>query len=72
MSAMEFDPLRDEAIEYAARLMQAGVSVELHVFPGTFHSSSVIPTAGVSRRIHRETVDALRRGLGLTAQAPPS
>jgi acetyl esterase/lipase len=36
----EFDPLRDEGIEYAQRLMQAGVATELHHYPGTFHGSS--------------------------------
>ncbi|HEX4225434.1 MAG TPA: alpha/beta hydrolase, partial [Pseudonocardiaceae bacterium] len=35
--ACEFDPFRDEDIEYAQRLMQAGVSTELRVYPGTFH-----------------------------------
>jgi acetyl esterase/lipase len=73
VSAMEFDPLRDEAIDYAARLLQAGVSVELHVYPGTFHGSSAIPGATVSRRVHAETMDAVRRGLGLNApQSQPA
>jgi acetyl esterase len=36
----EFDPLRDEGIEYAQRLLQAGVSAELHSYPGTFHGAS--------------------------------
>lgn len=31
------DTFRDEAIDYAARLSQAGVSVELHLWPGAFH-----------------------------------
>ena len=60
---MEFDPLRDEGIMYALRLMEAGVSVELHSFPGTFHGSSVMPTAAVSRRGNAELLTALRRGL---------
>ena len=37
ITTMEFDPLRDEGILYAMRLMEAGVTVELHSFPGTFH-----------------------------------
>jgi acetyl esterase/lipase len=47
------------------RLMEAGVSVELHSFPGTFHGSALVPTAAVSRRAGAELLVALRRGLGL-------
>lgn len=65
ITTMEFDPLRDEGITYALRMLEAGVSVELHSFPGTFHGSAMIPTAEVSRRGHAEVVDALRRGLGV-------
>ncbi|TSD49890.1 alpha/beta hydrolase [Rhodococcus sp. KBS0724] len=60
---MELDPLRDEGIEYAVRLLQAGVSVELHSFPGTFHGSSLVATAEVSKRGAAEALTALQRGL---------
>ena len=63
VSTMEFDPLRDEGIEYALRLLGAGVSVELHQYPGTFHGSSLVAGAGVSRRAQAEWLDALARGL---------
>lgn len=65
VSAMQYDPLRDEAIVYALNLLQAGVAVELHTYPGTFHGSSLVKDAGVSRRIDQEMFDALRRGLKL-------
>ena len=65
VTAMEFDPLRDEDVIYALRMLQAGVSVELHTFPGTFHGSAMMPTAAVSRRAAAELLVALRRGLGL-------
>ena len=65
ISAMEFDPLRDEAIDYASRLLQAGVPVELHVFPGTFHGFTIITDTAISRRSEHEARVALRRGLRL-------
>jgi acetyl esterase/lipase len=63
VSTMEFDPLRDEGILYALRMLQAGVPVELHSYPGTFHGSGMVPGAKVSERGAREVQDALRRAL---------
>jgi acetyl esterase len=65
ISTAENDPLRDEGITYAQRLLQAGVSVELHQFPGTFHGSMVVTAAAVSRRAHRESTLVLRQALGV-------
>ena len=56
------DPLRDEANDYAHRLTQAGVEVELHQWPGTFHGSQALPTE-VSRRQICELARALRLAL---------
>jgi acetyl esterase/lipase len=63
VSVCEFDPLRDEGLQYAQRLIQAGVATELHHFPGTFHAAIGIPDAQVSRQMRAEQVDALGRGL---------
>jgi len=63
VTAMQFDPLRDEGILYALRLLEAGVQVELHSFPGTFHGSALFTKAEVSRRAEAELLHALRRGL---------
>jgi acetyl esterase/lipase len=63
ITTAEFDPNRDEAIGYAQRLLQAGVSVELHQWPGTFHGSQAILSAEVSRRQIAELGAVLRRAL---------
>ena len=65
VSTAENDPLRDEGIAYAQRLLQAGVSVELHQFPGTFHGSALVTTAAVSERAQRESALVLRQALGV-------
>lgn len=63
VSVMEFDPLRDEGIAYAQALSRAGVPTELHLFPGTFHGSSKIAGAEVTRREAEEEIAVLRRAL---------
>jgi acetyl esterase len=63
VATMEYDPLRDEGLRYAMRLLEHGVSVELHQYPGTFHGSAMIASAQVSRRASEELMGALRRGL---------
>jgi acetyl esterase/lipase len=58
------DMLRDENVEYASRLMQSNVPVELHVYPGAFHGFDLLaPDATVSRRATDEWHGALRRAL---------
>jgi len=63
VSTMEFDPLRDEGLIYAMRLLEAGVSVEVHSFAGTFHGSALVTGARVSQRSAREAMEALGRAL---------
>ncbi|RLV04466.1 esterase [Streptomyces griseocarneus] len=63
IATAEFCPNRDEDIEYALRLLRAGVSVELHQWPGTFHGSQAILSAEVSQRQLAEIGAALRRGV---------
>lgn len=59
----ELDPLRDEGVGYAMRLLAAGVSVELHSFPGTVHGSQLVRDAAVVKRMDAELVGVLRRAL---------
>lgn len=64
ISCSELDPLRDEAIDYALRLMWAGVSTELHVIPGTCHGfDSLVPQWETSRQLFALQGAALTRAL---------
>ncbi|GAB2995834.1 alpha/beta hydrolase [Mycobacterium bourgelatii] len=52
ITCAEIDPFRDEAIEYATRLLRAGVATELHVFPRVCHGfDSLLPEWSVSQRL---------------------
>jgi acetyl esterase/lipase len=65
VTACQFDPLRDEDVIYAQRLMQAGVLVELRHYSGTFHGSAMISDAAVTKRMRADQFGDLRRGLKL-------
>lgn len=54
----------DEDVDYANALRQAGVLVELHVYPGAFHGSQgTIPGAALSRRWREDEFAAIGRAL---------
>lgn len=63
VATAEFCPNRDEGLYFAMRLMEAGVPVEVHQWPGTFHGSQAILSAEVSRRQIAELAAVLRRAL---------
>jgi acetyl esterase/lipase len=53
------DPLRDEGIEYALRLLAEGVPVELYCAPGQHHGMSEDPrTQAQSSRLYQEAIRA--------------
>ena len=58
------DLFLEEDIDYATRLMQAGVPTELHVYPGAFHGFDLASEAKVAQAMNRDRLDALRRALG--------
>lgn len=56
------DLFRDEAIEYAQRLLQSGVNVELHVYPGGVHVfDKALPEADISIKAKTEYIEALKK-----------
>lgn len=59
----EHDPLRDEALVYAMRLMTAGVPVELHNYPGTVHGFDILTSSAISTRAVNEAVEAFKRAM---------
>ena len=60
----ELDLFRDEDIAFVARLLQAGVPTEFHVYPGAYHASEVFaPEAALSQRIWAARLSALTRAL---------
>src|SRR5690606_25930552 len=70
ISCSELDPLRDEALDYAARLLRCGVPTELHLFPGTCHGfDSLLPEWELSRQLFALQAAAVRRAF-TTAEYP--
>lgn len=59
----------EENMEYARRLIRAGVTTELHVYPGAYHGFDMVPDATVSQAARRASADALKRAL---RTAPPA
>ena len=53
-----------ENMDYARRLMLAGVPTELHVYPGAPHGFYLIETAQVTGAFVRDSMSALKRAVG--------
>ncbi len=63
----ELDPLRDEGLEYALRLLAAGVPTEIHCWPQVCHGFGLFADLEVTQRAVAALIDVLGRGLGVAA-----
>lgn len=61
ISVGSLDLFFDENLDYAQRLVRAGVPTELHVYPGAFHGSDVATGAALTIDAQRSAREALRR-----------
>jgi len=61
LTAYEFDPLRDEDLEYGNRLIQAGVPTEMHLYPSVFHGCTNVLGLAITERIVDDMMGALIR-----------
>lgn len=56
----------EEDVEFARRLVHAGVPTELHVYPGACHAFNLLaPASRLAQAYQRDFLAALRRGLGV-------
>ena len=60
IAAAEYDPLRDEALAYAGRLLEAGVSVDLRLYAHAYHSFDGFQAARLSQAARHDQMAALR------------
>jgi len=68
IAAAGLDLFVDEDLDYARRLIAAGVPTELHVYPGAMHGFDLFaPHAAVSQRFLAERTAALQRFLAPTS-----
>jgi acetyl esterase/lipase len=58
------DCLRDESIDFAARLCRAGVPTELHLYAGAVHGFDMFVDTAVARTAARDSADWLARQFG--------
>lgn len=64
MFTVTLDLFRDENMDYAKRLMKAGVSCDLLIYPGACHAFQQIEESDLAKRYRIDFTAALKRGLG--------
>jgi len=64
----DIDLFARENLDFAQRLMKAGIPVELHLYPGAYHGFVLIVAARVSLAFERDCRAALGRAFALTSE----
>ena len=67
ISVGSLDLFLEESIDYAARLLRAGVNVELHIYPGAYHGYEMAAESEIAIQSEKERRDALRRAFTASA-----
>jgi acetyl esterase len=63
VTAYQVDPTRDEGLDYAHLLIQAGIPTELHHYSEAFHVAHAVPGTAIGARMIADRMDAIRRML---------
>ena len=53
----------EESMDYAKRLLTAGVPTEFHIYPGAYHGFRSVTSAQIAQRAHRDSTAYLQRHL---------
>lgn len=61
----QVDPLRDEGLDYARRLLMAGVSTEIHCWPGAYHGFMAVQSAHITHRAMDQLAEVIDTYLAL-------
>lgn len=57
------DLFLEEDMEYARRLLRAGVPTELHIYPGAYHGFDFVANSAVAKASRRDRIAALAKAL---------
>lgn len=63
MALGALDLFAAENLDFGRRLIDAGVALEMHVYPGAYHAFPLVAAARCSKALVRDEIDALRRAL---------
>ena len=64
LEAGAIDPIRDETIAFATRLLRAGIPTDLHVWSGAVHGFDTVAGARLTGQAYAMRARALRRAFG--------